>query len=206
MADELYDLNSIEVLNFNINWKDNINIKYGLQRTITNFASTGSDVLLFSNLHSHEISFSLLIDSKEDIYSLLETFRNKQGMLKKFWAYGYKDELQLAIDKVVGVSEYLYIENNGLNLNFHGHERFYIKLNNGDVLTRRIRAIEEYSGNTLKITITPIAREIKKTDICEFGRIFLCRFAKDVIELNYLTENIIETKIELVEVLKEYAN
>lgn len=206
MADELYDLNSIEIVDFMVNWKDNLSVKYNLQRTITNFASTGSDVLLFSNLHIHEMSFSLILETKESIYNLLETFRNKQGMLNKFWAYGQKDEFQLAIDKETGVSEYLYIEDNGLNLNYYGNERFYIKLNSGDILTRRIKAIEEYSGNTLKLTVMPIIREIKKEDICEFGRIFLCRFAKDVLELNYISENIAETKIELVEVLKEYVN
>jgi hypothetical protein len=202
MADELYNLESISIFPFTHNWVNNIGIEYQMNRDTTQFFGTGTDILIYSSLHNLFFSIDLTLKTKEDIYNLLDFFNTKKGQLQKFWVYGSRNEFELAIDKPA-MSNDLYIYDNGFDLNFYGNERIYLQLKNGDILTRLVTNVSKVS-NTLKLEVSTIVREIEKEDILQFGRIYLCRFAKDVLNLNYKTENICSTQLDFVEVIKEY--
>jgi len=202
MADELYNLESISIFPFTHNWVNNIGIEYQMNRDTTQFFGTGTDILIYSSLHNLFFSIDLTLKTKEDIYNLLDFFNTKKGQLQKFWVYGSRNEFELAIDKPA-MSNDLYIYDNGFDLNFYGNERIYLQLKNGDILTRLVTNVSKVS-NTLKLEVSTIVREIEKEDILQFGRIYLCRFAKDVLNLSYKTENICSTQLDFVEVIKEY--
>lgn len=202
MVDDLQDLGAEERFIISPNWRDNNAVELLLNREIVAFSTTITDIFNYSELNQNKITLKFTNETKEQEHDIIDFFHDKIGRLKRFWLQGHKEEFVLSRDITV-TDTIIYIEDNGFDFVYQGHERIYLALTNRDLITRKITNVSK-SGTELLLTVSAMDRNIAKEDVGIFGRIFLVRFNKDVLEIIHLTNVVSECVLEFVEVLKEY--
>lgn len=202
MADDIQDLGTEERLTIRPNWASPNQIELITSRDIVSFPSTIVDIFLFSELHKNKIKFKYLCENKEVEYALIDFYNNRKGRLERFWIQGYKEEFILSQD-ISNTDTIVNVHDNGFDLIYKGHERLYIELKNGDLITRKITNATKV-GTELQLTVAAITQDIAISEIGVFGRIYLVRFDKDVLETTFSNSVVAEVEVEFVEVVREY--
>jgi len=202
MADDIQDLGTEERLTIRPNWASPNQIELTTSRDIVSFPSTVVDIFLFSELYKNKIKFKYLCEDKEVEYALIDFYNSRKGRLERFWIQGYKEEFILS-QAISNTDTIINIHDNGFDLIYKGHERLYIELKNGDLITRKITNVAKV-GTELQLTVTAITQDIAMSEVGVFGRIYLVRLDKDVLETVFNNSTIAEVELDFVEVVREY--
>ena len=202
MADDIQDLGTKERLTIRPNWASPNQVELVTSKDIVSFPSTIVDIFLFSELHKNKIKFKYLCEDKEVEYALIDFYNSKKGRLERFWIQGYKEEFVLS-QSINNTDTIINVHDNGFDLVHKGHERLYIELKNGNLITRKIINVIKV-GNELQLTVSSIAQDIAIVDVGVVGRIYLVRFNKDVLEVVFNNSVVAEAEVDFVEVVREY--
>jgi len=173
----------------------NEQIQYDLARTVTRVLSQRKPFTIdykFTNL------------DKQREYELLDFFGRMLGRSGSFWLpYWFQNfELQSPISTGAGsllVNDYSYAVNG-----VRDYFRFFIRLRNGDYITRKIVAFSDLGGGIKRYYVHPFDRNITLSDVLFFGRLMLMRFDQDEIEMNHETPSVSSCSIKFRELVWEY--
>lgn len=202
MANDIRDLGIKERLTIRPNWQDKNQVELITSRDFASFPTTITDIFLFSQKHKTKFTFKYTCENKSSEYDIINFFSERKGRFERFWIQGYREEFILSRNITLN-DTIIYVEDNGLNLVYQGYERFYIELLDEDLITRKITNISKV-GNELLLTVSAMDRNILKTDIGIFGRMYLVRFEKDVLEVISKTTKVSEVILNFMEVVTEY--
>jgi len=202
MADNIADLGTEERWEMRPNWRDSNQVQLVGSRDIVAFPSTITDIFIYSPLHHNIISLKFTCENKGIEYALTDFYNNRKGRLERFWLQGYREEFILSKDISI-TNTIIYVEDNGFDLVYQGYERIYLELSSGDLITRKITNVAKV-GTELLLTVSAMDRNILMTEVKIFGRIYLVRFNKDILNMSFKTTKISECSLEFLEVVKEY--
>jgi len=204
MADDYKDIGDEPIFPLSMNWKRAPINLFTITRNLVSFPGTAQSI---SELNEETpISFEALfsIFEKSDENAILEFIHARVGRAIRFWIPYKKQMFELFDPTSIGASALNCIDN-GSALSYHGYERIYILMNNGDMITRRVVDITD---DGLKLTLAldvPLDRAIDLDGYIEIGRFLLVRFDSDKFELNIETNNVFEFTQRFFELVKEYA-
>lgn len=203
MADDYLDIGAEAVFPLPMNWKRAPINTFTITRYLQSFPGTSQAI---SELNKETpISFEALfsIYNKADEKTLLEFIHTCRGRIVRFWIPYRKQMFDLYEAVSEGASAITCI-NNGALLSYHGYERIYILMNNGDILTRWITDITD---DNIKLTLnlnSQIDRVIDLDGYVEIGRFLLVRFDSDKFDFEVDTTNAFEFSQRFFELVKEY--
>src|SRR3989304_5633227 len=129
MADSLEDLGAISLWKPNINWREELEYNWDIERQILEFEGTSQDLITFSQEKPHHFNFTVTCMQKADEFALLQKFIELRGRVKNFWFPNPINLFTLKEEAPAGTNT-LLIELN--NLEFRGYERIYFILKNKD--------------------------------------------------------------------------
>lgn len=86
------------------------------------------------------------------------------------------------------------------SLVYQGHERIFMLLTTGDLITRQISSC----NGTAATIVSPWDRAIAPHYVAMFGKLILCRFDQDELEMQYDTTEVSHCKLAFKELAKEY--
>ena len=199
MADSLTDLGpNTTIFDFDANW--------------TSEPTEKREVLVNANIYPgtiHAVDFyeeptrrlSIRItDLETKLYSFLVFFADRVARWKSFWLpdqFNRFTPVSIAVDL-------LSIEVTKLpELHLHGHERLFLRMSNGDRISRRIDEINQLTSTT-QIVLTSVLPAIVVDDIDLASFLFYVRFDQDEIDIEYHNDVAASVDIGFVELLKEY--
>ena len=145
-------------------------------------------------------------DDTTGLYAFLVSFADRIGRYKSFWMpEPFKRFKVTAIDPL---KLFLDVEKVA-DLNFNGYERIWIRLKNGDRITRLITSITQASTYTRINFISELPDILVDpntliTDIIECSYAILARFDQDEVNIDYVTNKIASVNLSFVELKKEY--
>lgn len=187
MTDYLNDIGTTPLWRPEVLWDEIPSWDFDMERQILEFEGTSHDLTAISQYRPHKFSFVARNFGKVEEKAVLDFYTARQGALEKFW-FPLPAKL-FDLDRVDG--EFI------LDFwDFQGHERIYIEDTDGNFITNWVEynAVEEYWFVTWGV------------DARRVGLLLLCRFENDSLEMNHLSCDITETKIALVELVREYAD
>jgi hypothetical protein len=168
----------------------------------------GNGLIAIRNLTSelpYIVEYRFFNIDKQTEFDLLDFFCSRYGRLEKFWLPIFYSDFKLYSNILNGSSEFHIYPNEFQNIQ-RGYERFFIRLNNGDLITRRIDHFETdhlVDGYLVMISTESIDRNIAVTDIDVFGKLILCRFNQDTVELNHISTALSELILTFKELPSE---
>lgn len=199
MADSLADLGpNTTLMDFDANWQTDPTEK--------------REILINSNIYPgtiHSIDFYSeprrkptfqIQDLETKLYSFLVFFADRVARKKSFWLpdkFNRFTAVSIAVDL-------LSIEVEKLSdLHLHGHERLFIRLINGDRISRKISSIQQLTSTT-KINLASLLPSFALTDIELISFLLYVRLDQDEIEITYHTDCAASVDLAFVELLEEY--
>lgn len=204
MADNYLDIGGEDVFPLPVNWRNKPTNLFTITRNLQSFPGTSQAI---SELNPETpISFEALFSvfTKEEEYDILEFIHSRRGRVVRFWIPFQKQMFVLYESATTGASS-LNCINNGSVLSYHGYERIYIKMNNGDIITRWVTNITD-DGTKISLTLnTPIDRDIEIGNYIEIGRFLLVRFDSDSFQFKVETNTVFEFSQRFYELVKEYS-
>ncbi len=207
MADDLQNLNGVQVFPFYINWATEPTTQIAIARKI--IAYPGTAQTLVSYIDEVPISWDAVINvyNKEDEYTLLDFFNSVRGRNLRFWVQHPKAAFELVDPPGAGATTYVVQPNSAEDI-WLGHERVYLLLKDGDLITRQITNAV-YSETTDKLSLeftTPTDRALGLDDYWRMGRFLLVRLDEDELDVEHFNDNSSEVKLRFYELVKEYAD
>jgi len=199
MADDLQDLGTTQVLRLDeeVNWRELPKRDFLSSRTILEFPGTA--IRLTNNSENLPETFEFLVTffSKLKEKEFLGKFFEFRGRYRRFW-------FPLPINRFT-VTEDIIINSNAITVaenkfELFGHERLYLLLKNGDMISRQISSV----GETTITLSSNITISITKEDIVMCSLMLLVRFDKDALDFTNKSPIISETRVLVRELIEEY--
>jgi len=144
--------------------------------------------------------------ARSEIYTLLDFFNIVRGRRTPFW-WIFEQKLFSAAANYIAIDTILAIEANLSALDYRGYERIFLLLQNGDLITRQVSAINQglNEEDPYSLVITEqLGRVVNKEDIALFGKLLFCRLDSDDIKLSYQTATIANASLDFIELVEEY--
>ena len=176
-------------------------------RTVIQAPGTGIKLRNITDDVQHVFSMHFSNMSKTDENDLLSFFAARRGRASAFWLPIPESYWKLNVDTDLATPNFLVLDNSDPQY-LQGYERLFMLLRSGDYLCRQVFSVTTPGGPglpNLMTVVTALDRVIKKNDPELFGRMILCRFDQDEIELQHDTPDLSETDIAFRELPKEYA-
>lgn len=199
--DNLQGLDGFQIWETSSNWKNNPSSGFEIQRNLVGFSESKLEIFPLSEDRPEWWEISIVFFSKEDENSFLTKFSSLQGRLSKFWFPNLQTRFTLARDIAIN-SATIEVKNNFHN--YRGYERIFFKLSDESSLSFKIAGMELSTENLVLSLETNVDRSISISDIDLLTTLHLCRLDTDEIEINYKNAHQSETKIKIVELVKEY--
>jgi hypothetical protein len=201
MSDSLLDLGITPyVLTAKPDWANLPSRSQDFGRDIIQYDAGISSLRNLTNDLSQRMEYGYSSMTKEEEYYLLNFFHSRKGRLQRFWLPVYFRDFELA-DAITSASYILKVKDNGAYVNLKYYERVFIELYDGSLLTRQI--LSSLDAETL-VMLSEWDRDIAIADVAHFGKLLLCRFDQDEIEVNHVTDEIGTTALSFQELSKEY--
>ena len=205
MADSLLDLGTYEVFSYSPNWANRPTSFPSLLRRDIQFPGTKMSIVALTEQTPMVFDLQFTLTTRADIFNFQEFFDTQLGRVGAFWFRSPSTWATLAEDSSSG-EEVLYCEANGVNGTYRGHERLYILMGTGDLVTRQVTDIyyntvndeEEFSLATV------LDRDVTTTNHAMIGKLYLCRFDMDSLSCVYLTDSVAEVQLRFYELVHEY--
>lgn len=144
---------------------------------------------------------------KENEYDLIEFFHNTYGRTKRFWIRYPKTMFDLT-EAAANGNDFLRCQPDNFQLIHAGHERIYILMNDGDIITRHVTGAS-YSEANDEVTLnlaTAIDRDVTLTNYTEIGRFLLVRFDSDEFVLKLDSDNRVQMAQKFQELVRDYSD
>ena len=207
MADSLLDINypTYPLFPFDPNWASEPKTMASMTRRVVEFQGTSQQLVLLTEDCPIQFNAAFLFTTKADIYTMWEFFCARRGRCQRFWIKHPKRLFRLKVAAGTG-TDFLGCYPNAFHRPFRAYERLYIRMNNGDILTRSVTAAEYNEGeDRLDLTLdSNLDRDIGLTDYDCIGRLLLCRFDADELPEVIYTTTISEVQFSFVELVQEY--
>ena len=183
-----------------VNWEERpkLGIKSNVQ--LFGFEGTVQQVINHSEEQPHNLSFSVMLLSLEEIYNFLKFWHDRKGMHERFWFPLMYNVFELMSPISSGVTQIVV---SSPEFEYRGFERLYLYLNDGSLITRKITQVTD-DGDNLILTVSEMDRQILAADVVLFSLFLLCHFDVDQIELNYSNPSIASTNVRISELVNEY--
>jgi len=133
--------------------------------------------------------------SKAELFNILKFFETQKAMCSRFWLPVRWNYFTLYESIVSGSKDFKINEASFVDI-VRGIERVFILLKNGDLITRQI--VTAYT------VFSAWDRNIAQTDIDIMGKLILCRFDQDEIEVQHITTDLSEIELTFQELGQEY--
>lgn len=168
-------------------------------RTIIQYP--GSGIKIRDITDDIQIKFSMHMGNmnKAGEYNLLSYFAAHRGRANAFWLPMPKNYWTMRGDMVPGFLQYVPITD-AQTAWLRGYERMFVLLNNGDYIGRKILSI----GSQLILLNTAADRVVHAADVNIIGKLLLCRFDQDELELSHTSSALSDCDISFCELPKEY--
>jgi hypothetical protein len=206
MSDSYEDLGSFPRFSITPEWSGGAGVDVFTAREPISFNNGIVSIRRLSLDKSFSVGYNFASMSKADEYQLLKFFADRKGRLERFWIPLWFNEFRLkgSIEPqiVEGATEFSIEQNNFWEV-FGVNIRIFIKLKNGDMITRRIKDVDLDSRTRLFVN-TPFNRDIGQSEIDCFGRYLLARFDQDELELAHTTPALSDCTLSFKELVKEY--
>lgn len=205
MTDSLENLGTAELMTWAFNWQTPPSIEFLQSRTIRDFNFTAQEMVTETSNSPFKGQYSFLIYDRQTEYEFLEFFMNKRGRLSRFWIKSPEQAFNLKADVGNG-SSIIYTYDNRADYIWQGYERIWIKLVNGDEITRSVNdATRNESQERIELSLdTVIAAGFTTEDIVMFGRVYLVRCDIDKFSFSYQSNLVSKINIRVQEVVEEY--
>lgn len=214
MADDIQDLGTEpKILTLRPNWAEPLTMSTTLNREILQSIPGAAQIdYVVGETQAFPSTFEMKFTNltKEDEYTLLDFFEDRQGRLKRFWCpHWYKSFI------VMGAAA---PPSSGFNVEYSGfrdvwlrwpdkYQRFVIVMNNGDIIVRRLFNIQDMGTYDLWLYQTQItAHTIKDSDIAFFSVCPLVRFDIDTLDMEHRTADTSSCTVRVTELIGEYNN
>ena len=210
MADNILDLgNESSIFRTKPDWAKGVTVTTDLKREIQQYVPGAMEM---THINSVTKGFPLIWEmgyaclDKEDEHELLDFFIDRQGRLKRFWCPYWYNSFVLYNDVSSGAFT-IDVRKTGLpDVWIEGYMRFFIYTKTGDIIVRRVTAINDLTNYDQLIFSDATDRAITNNDILFFSYFALARFDTDVLEMTHKTANVSTCSVRVVELLGEYNN
>ena len=207
MADDIQDIGTNTLMwREQPNWVDDVENEMLFSRDIPEYPSSSMDLLVHTAKVPRKIKYSYDNLSKQKELELLNFFTARKGRHGGFWLVGYNKEMQVSQDIPSGTKDIVY-ENNSFLDGRLGHERIFILLKNGDLITRQIDSAVYFDPEETQIYSTVVTawdRSIVVPDIFLVGRLWYVRFDTDELKTDYEKIDISSVTLNFYELVEEY--
>jgi hypothetical protein len=210
MSDSICDLiRTNDLFSAQPDWIDGFDSEFKLNRDVLQVDGGLPKINEISDYLPNKVNYNFTNLNKENEYYITNFFEAHYGKCNRFWVPIWYNQFTLDQDVSI-LSTDLYVTHTDFNYIYQGYERIFIKLKNGDLLTRWITAVTlddpcaPYADYHLTIQ-TAIDRNILITDVAFFGLLLLARFDIDELEIPFETDRISEFSIPFVELINEYS-
>ena len=206
MADDYQDLGSTSIAPIVHNWAKNPESSFELVRWLHKYEGSAMLLETVTGLTPLKFNLEVFLNGHAELYEILDFWTGVYGRVGRFWIPHPKQFFTLKSN--IDVSSSLAVcEGDVAASLFSGHERVYMYLSNGDWWTRQvISATYDNVDNETELTLNNTAgRLIEPADILLFGRMLLCRFDQDSLEMKIETDDKVNISFRLYELVQEYS-
>lgn len=205
MADSITGLGTgIPIFSAPLEWSKDV--AYGLApfRTIIQYPGTITSLYDNEEMKPESFSFTVTLMDESEIFAFLDFFKARMGRWQKFWYFIDRSDFLPQDDFDVGSSS-IKVLNDGYAA-FENH-RLCIYLWNGDKIVREItNAVPALDGSYISLDLDlAMDRTVLMDDVMMIGRVVLCRFDVDSIQMEYLSVSKAIASIRFYELVKEYS-
>lgn len=143
---------------------------------------------------------------KAEEFELLDFFCTHHGRHLRCWLKSPVRAFTLKQDMASG-STVLYVERNGAQDWYQGHERIYILMADGELLVRHVQGIIDDTDNDRLILSldSPLGRDVTLGNHYIIGRYLLARFDMDRLDLSFITDGVSRAALKFLELTAEYS-
>lgn len=207
MADNIVDVGTTPVWrldkNNRINWREKPRSDFDLSRTLLQFEGSTTQMVVITEDLPAKLEFAVTIRDKASEKQFIDEFVARKGQWGKFWFPLPSNRFTLHTSQAQNSSVLVFKKNEWKYL---GYERIYLKMNNGDLITRKVTAVsvDEIAGTQTLTLATVTDRLIDPASVLICSFLLLCRLEQDLLEMDFISATASETKIKLVELVREY--
>lgn len=162
-------------------------------------------VLKYRNLTSNigwKYTMGFTTIDKVEEHKLLTFFFQQKAMVNRFWCPVRSNYFILADDIATGSSNISIEPDDFLDIVKYT-ERLFILLKNGDWITRQFAGHMGPGDGDFRV-VSPFDRDITPEDVDIMGKLILCRFDSDEIQLAHSTATQAEVALTVQELGQEY--
>lgn len=207
MADDWKDLTlTTEKFTYPPNWSTLPQRDFLYNRELTNYPGTTTHTYNLWSGIADIIDYHYTNLTKEQEYDITAFFCRMRGRYGRFWLPVWKNQFILS-SPIQRFDDTITIENAYLSDVITQYEyRIFIKLHNGDILSRLVTDVAPGAGDTEIITVQSFFdRSIQQSDIHYFGKLCMVRFDQDDLNFSFFCANSSEVKIRFRDPLREYS-
>jgi hypothetical protein len=205
MADSRLNLGGYELFPFFPNWATKPKSTGSLLRRTLQYPGTVAELIDLSDQSPLTFEATFFLSTRANIFTLQDFFDDRLGKVNQFWVEHPPAWAILAEDAAI-FDEILVCQDNDASISYHGHERLYVRMNNGDITTRHVSSIVHNAGTGYEeYWLTDgLAYAITTTNHYRIGRLLFVRFDQDSLQLKYNTDNKAEVTLKFYELVEEY--
>jgi hypothetical protein len=176
-----------------------------LASTVVEFAGTIAELESNADKRGITITAKYLLSDMSDVSSMLTFFTARRGRNNRFWLFGEVGEFFVKNESQAGLT-YLECEPNGYEDVHTTDDRIYLRMANGDIITRQIdSAVYDESEDLLTLSFTNgLDRDIVPGDAFQLGRLYKVRFDIDTLRLRFHAAGVAEVNVRFHELPLEY--
>jgi hypothetical protein len=206
MADSLLDLEAQPLFTLEPNWASSLNTSFAMSRLLTEYPGSAQNLESLTDDAPYMFDAGFLLTTKAEEYTLLAFFNARRGMNQRFWMRHPQTAFTLKTAALAGSTSLVCSSNASWQI-YRGWERLYIRMSNGDTLTRQIAALtHDTVADTAVLTLTsPLDRDLTLTNHDLIGRLLLVRLADDTLSHKIASDTVSKVDLSFIELVQEYA-
>jgi hypothetical protein len=202
MADSLEDLGGYTIFPIEPNWAQTPKVDFEFQKTLISFKGTTAQLETHTDYVPEVWQIGFTPD-KSDEYDLTDFFVTQYGRNNAFWLKAPAREFTLESDALDGSTE-LRVEPNYAERIYQGHERLWIDMPNGDILTRKVISTTDQTTYLQLSLGTSLDRDITVSNHYKICRLLFCRFDEDLLALDFNADWYPQVVLQIRELVREY--
>jgi len=202
MADSLTSLSPFEVFPLEPNWARSPAPGLIYARHLEVYAGTSAGLDSITDFTPFTVRSGFSLERSEN-YDLVDFFVNRRGRWGKYWLKSLRSAFTLRVDMPSG-STILSVYDNGAYEAFEGHERIYIEMMDGDLITRHVINVLEVAEGLSLVLDVQLDRDVTLTNHWIIGRLMLGRFDIDKISFKHKSDAVSEAQLRFIELPTEY--
>ena len=207
--DSILDLDTsgtTDILRLAPDWSNPPSTEINYGREIIQFDDAKTSIRFLTSDLGLKVTMDFFNVSRIAQYAILNFFHSHKGRLNKFWLPVPITYFNLLGTINAGAASFYLSDYNLGSYTFgnvyQGYERLCIFMNDGSLITRKISSdigAGEYS------VLSVFDRTISSDNSILFGKLILCRFDTDEIDMSHESDSLCSCSLSFQELPKEYA-